>query len=119
MERRHQIQPSLLRELHGMFACLVEIPPVLDQGGAERAHGGVLFTAIAVRNQDRNADAGAMARKGQALAVVAAGGADDARDLRPLAAAAIHENEAAANLEGADWGVILMLDPNLGTGAHC
>jgi hypothetical protein len=85
----------------------------LDQLGPEGAHGGVLFHRIAFRHDDGGGDAHLVGADGDALAVIASGGADHAfepglRMLQP-----IHVDQAAAHLEGADRRVVLVLHPDV------
>ncbi|MNT26777.1 hypothetical protein D3C72_1623710 [compost metagenome] len=77
MEAGHHVGATLLRQRDGMFACGLKIIAVLDEGGAQGAHGGVLFDGVAVRHHNGAAHAMAARSPGDALAVVAPGGADD------------------------------------------
>jgi hypothetical protein len=86
---------------------------VLDQLGAERAHRGELDRVRVLRHADRARDAEERARVGDRLAVVARRGRDQAAP--PLLLAELRDEvDAAANLEGADRLVVLVLDPDLG-----
>ena len=87
---------------------------MLDQLRAERLHGAILFAAVAVRDDDGCGQSPAAGRKSYALAVVAASGCDDAGEVWLVAHEPIHVNSRAAQLEGADGRVILMLEPDLG-----
>ena len=95
MERRHHLEAALGRDDAGMLARLLEVAAVLDQLGAEAAHGGVLLAAVAVRHEDHDRHAERPAGVGEALAVVAARRRDDACDVRPLAPQAIEVDESA------------------------
>ena len=123
---RHQIameggdhdQASLVRELRRRFPGGIEIVPRLDQFGSEGAHGCVLLDRIAVGHDDRGGDAGSGRRQRDALAVIAAGRADDARGSGRPALQAVHEDQPAAHLEGTGRRVVLVLDPGLAAGAQ-
>ena len=86
---------------------------MLDQFGAERAHGCVLLDAVAVGHDDDRRQPDAPRRECHALAVIAAGGRDHAGDIRLLPLQLLHVGESAAQLEGADRRVVLVLDPDL------
>src|SRR5205085_10791248 len=117
-EGRRIVEPALGRELDRTGLRLVEVAAVLDQLGPERQDGGVLLDRIAVRHPDRQLHPGARAREGERLAVIAAGRADDARDMRTLAFEAVDVDKAAADLEGAGRRVVLVLDHDLDAGAR-
>ena len=52
MERRHHVQAAQRADAPGFLARLLEVLAVLDQRDAERAHGGVLLHAVAMRHVD-------------------------------------------------------------------
>jgi len=56
------------------LARFLEIRAVLDQFGAEGGHRGVLFGAVAERDDDGDGQAEPAAGPGQGLAMIAAGG---------------------------------------------
>ncbi len=113
MERGPELEAALFRNLRGALLGLVEIPPVLDELGAERAHGGVLLGRIAVRHHDRDRHVFLRAREGERLAMVAARRGDHALHVRALAREPVEIHEPAAHLEGADRGVVLVLDHDI------
>ena len=77
-------------------------------------HGGVLLGVVALRDNDGGREPEAAGGKRHALAVVAPGGADGTGDVRPPAPEPVHGEQPPARLEGADGGVVLVLDPDLG-----
>ena len=110
MERRHHVQAGELGAALGFFARRLKILAMLDQFGAERAHGAVLLDRIAVRHIDHGRNAVAAGREGEALPVIAARGGDDPGRVRPLALQPVEIDQPAAHLEGADRRVVLVLD---------
>jgi hypothetical protein len=52
MKGRQPVEPAAFRQRRREFGGLLKILPVLDQLDAERIHGGVLFDAVAVRDDD-------------------------------------------------------------------
>jgi len=97
---------------------LLKIGAVLDQFGTEGTHGGVLLTAIAMRNNDDRSQARAAGGKGDALAVIAARGRGHAGDVRFAATEPVHVDDTAAHFEGSGGSVVLVLDPDLRAGAR-
>ena len=86
VERRHRLAGRARRRPRaGVLARRLEVDAVLDQLGAEATHRRVLVGAVAVRHDDRDGHARGTTGERQALAVVAAGRADDAADIGPLA----------------------------------
>jgi len=67
-----------------------------------------------LRHDDRRGKAEGGGGIGDTLAVIAGRRGDDAADLRLRPAQIVEIHHAAAHLEGADRGVVLVLDPNLG-----
>jgi hypothetical protein len=79
---------------------------------AQRAHRRVLLHRVAVRHDDGGGQAVAPRGEADRLAVVAAGGADDAAHGGLLARQRLEVGQAAAHLEGAGRRVVLVLDPH-------
>src|SRR5690606_10399491 len=84
---------------------------------APRAHGVILLARVAVRH-----DGGALHTVGtrgpaDALSVVAARGADDLARQVTAALELVEVGQAAADLESAHGGVVLVLEPAMGTQA--
>ena len=109
-------QVPLGRERLGMLVRGLEVRAVHHQLAAEGAHRRVLAGRIALGHHQRRGEAEAGRGVGDALAVVAPGGGDHAGGLA-VPSQIVHVDEAAPHLEGADRGVVLVLDPNLGPGA--
>src|SRR5258707_15180511 len=101
MEGRHDFQPIRLRTTIGFLAGRLKILAVLDKLGAKSAYRAILLDRIAVRNIDRRRHAVSACRKGETLSVIAAGGRNDPRRIRPLALQAIEVNQSATHLERA------------------
>src|SRR5713226_2042970 len=110
MEGRHEFKSTQFGAALGLLAGGLKILTVFDEARAERPHRAVFLDRIAVRHIDGHRHAITAPRKGEALAVVAPGGRDQSSGLRPLALQAINIDEPATHLEGADRGVVLMLD---------
>ena len=110
MERRHRFEPALGGHADRLLAGDLEVVTELHDFGAERSHRCVLLDAVAVRHEDRHRHPVRTTGEREALAVVAAGGADDAGHLGPLTNEPIHVHQAATHLEGADRRVVLVLD---------
>ena len=92
----------------------IEIGAVFDQIRAECLHGGVLLRAVAVWHHNRHRHAMPGAGIGEALAMIAAGGADDPGRSQGPAGQRVEIGEAATHLEGAGWRMVFMLDPDFG-----
>jgi len=92
----------------------LEIVPGLDEPRAEPRHRPVLLDAVAVGHDNRRIDPKPRAGERDALTVIARRRGHDPPNigLRPPERVEIHE--AAADLEGADRRVVLVLDPQLG-----
>ena len=105
-------QFARLRQCHRVLAAGLEVRAVLDQLRTQCAHGGVLLAAVAVRHDDQRGHAVTRSGKGDGLAVVATGGADDAgRALlarRHAGHQAVEVHQPAAQLERADRGVVCL-----------
>ena len=117
VEGLDEVQAPRIRQGAGVLESRLEVVALHDQLGPESLHGGVLLAAVSLRDHQGCAEAGAAGGIGDALAVVAAGRGDDSGDLRVLAAQLLHVDDAAAQLEGADGRVVLVLDPDLAAGA--
>ena len=103
----------LARQLLAVLAGLVVVAAVLDELGTERAHRGELDRVRPLGDADARLEAEEARRVGDRLAVVARRGGDQAA--APLLLAQLRDEvDAAANLEGADRLVVLVLDPDLG-----
>src|SRR6185312_8057626 len=76
------------------------------------AHGGILFTAVAMRDDERRLHLVALGGKSDALPVISARRSDDVSALGLLAPQIIEVNGSATDLEGADRRVILVLYPH-------
>ena len=110
MERRHHVEAGELGAALGFFARRLKILAMLDQLGAERAHGAVLLDRIAPRHIDHGRNAVAAGRESEALPVIAARGGNDPGRIRPLPLQPVEIDQPAAHLEGADRRVVLVLD---------
>jgi hypothetical protein len=86
---------------------------MLDQLGAERAHGAVLLHRIAAWHINHGRNAVAAGREGEALPVIAARGGNDPGRIRPFPLQPVEIDQPAADLEGADRCVVLMLDDDI------
>ena len=78
VERWDHREPAFARQPHSDIARGIEIVAGLDQLRPEGAHGGVLFHRIALRHDDGGGNARLGGAEGDALAVIASGGADHA-----------------------------------------
>ena len=112
MERRHHVEAGELGVALGFFGCRLKVLAMLDQFGAERAHGAVLLDRIAARHINHGRNAVAAGREGEALPVIAARGGNDPGRIRPLPLQPVEIDQPTAHLEGADRRVVLMLDHN-------
>ena len=110
MERRHHVEAGELGVALGFFGGRLKVLAMLDQFGAERAHGAVLLDRITLRHIDHGRNAVAAGREGKALPVIAARGGNDPGRVRPLPLQPVEIDQPAAHLEGADRRVVLMLD---------
>src|SRR6185437_4541165 len=93
MVGRHHMQAGELRAAFGLFTRGLEILAMLDKLGAKGLHRAVLLDRIAVRYTDHRRHTKPGRRKGEALAVIAAGRRDDARYIRLLALEPIEIDE--------------------------
>src|SRR5260370_36188721 len=84
-----------------------------EEGGAEPAHRPVLPGIVALGHDDRRSEAERGGGIGDALAVIASRRGDDARYVGPAAPQIVELDHAAAHLEGAGRGMVLVLDPDL------
>ena len=114
MVGRDKMQLFLLGELARMLEGRLKIVPGLDQPCAKPLHRAVLLDAVAVRCHDRRCDP--QPRRGEcyALPVIAGGRGHHPAQVRLRAAQRVEIDEPAADLEGADRRVVLVLDPQLG-----
>ena len=117
VEGRDDEEAEFRAHAEGFLARFVEVVAVFDEFRAEGAHGGVLLGRVAARDVDERAEAGSAGGAGLALAVVAAGRGDDAGAVGLRAAEPVDQRDAAADLEGAGGGVVLVLDPDGRAGA--
>src|SRR5215475_1592717 len=102
---------------HCFLEGVLEIEAMLDEFGTLGAHGGVLLGAITMRHVNDCAQTRAARGNRHALTVVASRRRDDAGDSGLTALQLVHVDEAAADLEGADERMVLMLHPDLGARA--
>src|SRR5262245_44841683 len=96
---------------------VLEIEAMLDEFGTLGAHGGVLLCAITVRHVNDCAQTRVARGDRHALAVVASRCRDDAGDSGLAALQLVHVDKAAADLEGTDERMVLVLHPDLGARA--
>ena len=114
IERRHGFEAALLSQQQRVLEGRLEIDTMLDQLGAETTHRRVLVGAVAVRHDDRDRQTGGAAGERHTLAMVAAGRADHAVDVRPLANQAVDVHQATAHFERSCRRAVLVLQPDLG-----
>ena len=105
------MEPFARGTLHRFLEGVLKIEAMLDELGPLGAHGSVLLGAIAMRHQNDRAQTRAARGDRHALAVVAARRRDDARDAGLAALQLVHVDEAAADLEGTNERMILVLHP--------
>src|SRR5436309_14497257 len=86
---------------------------MLDEPGAEGAHGGVLLGAVAMRDDDGDRYFEPAPGISERLAVIAAGGRDQPVRRRMFARQPADIDQAATHLEGADRRVVLVFYPDL------
>ena len=89
----------------------------LDELGAKRPHGRVLLHRIALRHDDGGGNAGLGRGKRDALAMIAARGADHSLHTGGVVLELVNIDQSAAHLEGADRRVVLVLHPGLAPSA--
>ena len=111
MEGRQEMQAFAFGQRAGMLERVLEVAAMHHEVGPESAHGGILFTAVALRHDNRDPLARLPGGIGDGLPVIAA-----RRRHHAVRFALRHIGEPAANLEGADGRVVLVLDPDLGPG---
>jgi hypothetical protein len=95
----------------GEFDAVLEVVTPFDEFDTEGAHGSVLLDAVAARHHDAGGDTGALCRVSDGLAVIAAGGGDDAADRGLRALQPVEIDEPTADLECTDRRVVLVLHP--------
>ncbi|MNK98465.1 hypothetical protein D3C87_1188270 [compost metagenome] len=103
------------RKAGSLFTGIIEIAAILDHFSAKAAHGVVLFYRVTLRHDDQRPQTQCASRQRQALAMVAAGSADDALRARVLAFEPVHEGDTTTYLEGTGRRVIFVLDPHRAT----
>ena len=114
MERRDGMKRARVGEPHRLFARGLEVGAVLDEVGAERAHGGVLLRGIPLRHDDGDRKAEPPPGEGEALTVIAARRGNQPRGVRRAPAEPVDERHSAAHLEGAGGMMVFVLDDDLG-----
>src|SRR5215472_2631478 len=114
MIRLDEMELFALCQIKREFVGGLEIMPGVNEPGAERRHRPVFLDAVAVRRDDRRLDAQARAGECDALPMIAGGRGDDTAQVRMRAPQLVEIDESAADLEGADRRVVLVLDPQLG-----
>ncbi len=112
----HVAKPSDRGFVLDPFPRFVEILPVFDHRGAERAHCGVLVRIVSPRYRDDARHAGMLRRERDRLAVIAGAGGDDASRSFILARERRHEIDPAANLECPRRIVIFVFDVDVDAG---
>ena len=103
-----------LGQLGRMLERGLEIVPGLDQTRAETCHRPVLLDAVAVGHDDRRIESQSRRGECDALTVIAGSRGHDTPNVRLRPPDSVEVDETAADLEGADRRVVLMLDPQLG-----
>ena len=93
-----------------------EVVAVLDEFNTLREHGAILLPAVAVRDDDDGFETEEARGKADALTEIAAGSSDHALEVWLRSLEPFEIDESAAKLEGADGGVVLVLDPGFDTG---
>jgi hypothetical protein len=109
----HVAVPALVREPLAVLAGIVEVMSMEDELRAEGTHRGDLDRVRRVGDADRRRHAEEAGRKGDRLAVVARRRGDDAA-LPILGAQLRDEVDPAADLEGADGLMVLVLHEDFG-----
>src|SRR3546814_4202803 len=105
-------QALRIRPVGGILGGLLEVVAILHQFDPERPHRRILLDAVAARHHDDGPEAMPPCGEADGLAVIAACRGDDSRGTRSAAHELVHIDEAAADLEGADRRVVLVLDPH-------
>ena len=112
MKRSDHVEPAFVGKPDRRRARFVEIGARLDKLGSKRPYGRVLLDGISFGDHHSCRDTFAPRRERDRLPVIAARRGDDAIGL-PALFPQTHVHEPAADLEGADGRVVLMLDPSL------
>ena len=95
----------------GFLARGLKVVAMFDKVGAERLHGAIFLDRIAVRHQDRHRQAVAARRQRRRSGRDCRASPRSARRFADVAALqAVDIDQAAAHLEGAGRGVVLVLD---------
>ncbi len=106
--------PFALGQLHRVLERGLKVVPGLDEPRAEAYHRPVLLDAVAVWHDDRRIDSKARSGERDALPVIAGRRSHDAANIGLRPSDCVEIDETAADLERADRGVVLVLDPQLG-----
>src|ERR1700738_1651276 len=91
--------------------------PASDEPRPERCHRAVLLDAVAVWHDDRRVEPQPRRGERDALPVIAGGRGHHAANPRLRPPDLVEIDEAAADLEGADRRMVLVLHPQLGAEA--
>src|SRR6476660_4370578 len=113
MKRRHHPQAAFFCELYCMLARSLKVFAMLDQLGAERAHGGILLAAVAVWHDDGRRHRATRGSEGNRLTMVAARRTDDTRGSVVRTRKLVEVNQATAHFESTERRVIFMFCPDL------
>jgi hypothetical protein len=113
MERGHHVQRAAACQGLRVLARRLEVLTVLDELDSQGAHRRVLRCAVAMRYDDGGRQPIAARGKADRLPVVAARRADNAAHRARRAAEVVEVHQPAAQLEGADRSVVLVLHPHL------
>ena len=108
-----ELEGALGGEGAGKFKCGLEVVAVLDELDSLGEHGLVLLRAVAVGDDDDGFETEKAGGEANALSEIAAGGRDDAGEGGVSIFEPVQVDDCSANFEGADLGVVLMLDPCL------
>jgi len=106
-----------LGQLDRVLVGRLEIVPGLDEPRPEPCHRAVLLDAVAVWHDDRRIEPQPRRGERDALPVIARGRGHDAANIGLRPPDLVEIDETAADLEGADRRMVLVLDPQLGAEA--
>ena len=109
------MQPLALGQPDRVFVSRLKIVAVLDKPRAKRRHRAVFLDAVAVGHNDGCSEPETACGIGDALPVIAAGGRHDAACRRLATLQIVQIDEPAAQFEGANRGVVFVLDPDFRT----
>ncbi len=107
------MQILLLSEFVGMLARFLKVLAELNQVRALSSHGGVLFSAVAVRHDDGHRHLESLTGQSDRLAVVAASGGNQSFDSVGALEQFRRVDDCASRLEGTDGSMVLVLDPHI------